>query len=284
LSPEVHLPVGQPVKVLLRSKDVLHNFTVAQFRVKMDLVPGMVSYLWLTPTRTGEFEILCEELCGIAHHAMRGRVVVDEEDDFQAWLDGQPTFAEVLAHAPGDAAAGQALYPACGACHGQQGEGIELLNSPKLSGLQDWYLKRQLKNYRDGIRGSHQDDIFGQQMAPMMVTLADDAAIDDVVAYIGTLPDDPAAATVAGDAGTGKELYTTCAACHGADGQGRWGPYAPRQAGMNDWYMVRQLQNFKQGIRGGHRGDLYGAQMVSMAEILGDDEAVNDVVAYINTL
>ena len=59
--PELHLPLDQPVKVLLRSKDVLHNFTVPHFRVKMDLVPGMVTYLWLTPTRTGEFEILCEE-------------------------------------------------------------------------------------------------------------------------------------------------------------------------------------------------------------------------------
>ena len=52
-SPELHLPIDQPVKVLLRSKDVLHNFTVAEFRVKMDLVPGMVTYMWLTPTRTG---------------------------------------------------------------------------------------------------------------------------------------------------------------------------------------------------------------------------------------
>ena len=71
-SNKLHLPLGQPVKVNLRSKDVLHNFTVTQFRVKMDLVPGLVSYLWLTPTRTGEFEVLCEELCGIGHFAMRG--------------------------------------------------------------------------------------------------------------------------------------------------------------------------------------------------------------------
>ena len=53
---EVHLPLGQPVKVLLRSLDVLHDFAVPQFRVKMDLVPGMVTYLWFTPTRTGTFD------------------------------------------------------------------------------------------------------------------------------------------------------------------------------------------------------------------------------------
>ena len=77
-SQELHLPVNKPVKVLLRSKDVNHQFAVAQFRVKMDMVPGMVTYFWLTPTRTGRYDVLCEQLCGLAHFAMRGRVVVDE--------------------------------------------------------------------------------------------------------------------------------------------------------------------------------------------------------------
>jgi len=76
LTNELKLPLGQPTKVLLRSKDVLHNFTVPQFRVKMDLVPGTVSKLWFTPTREGRFDILCMELCGIAHYAMRGYVEV----------------------------------------------------------------------------------------------------------------------------------------------------------------------------------------------------------------
>ena len=63
-NPEVRIPVDKPVKFLLRSKDVLHDFAVAQFRVKMDLIPGMQTFLWLTPTETGRFEVLCEELCG----------------------------------------------------------------------------------------------------------------------------------------------------------------------------------------------------------------------------
>ena len=77
-SPELHLPLDKPVKMLLRAKDVNHQFAVPQFRVKMDMVPGMVTYFWLTPTRTGRFDALCEQLCGVAHFAMRGRVVVDE--------------------------------------------------------------------------------------------------------------------------------------------------------------------------------------------------------------
>jgi cytochrome c oxidase subunit 2 len=94
---DLHLPVGKPLKVLLRSIDVLHNSYVPEFRAKMDMVPGMVTYFWLTPTRTGTFEILCFELCGLGHSDMRGVVVVDEESDYQAWLQDQPTFAQLAA-------------------------------------------------------------------------------------------------------------------------------------------------------------------------------------------
>ena len=72
-SPIVHLPLNRPVHALLRSSDVLHNFTVPQFRVKMDLVPGMVTYQWFEPTVPGNYEILCEELCGIGHFEMLQR-------------------------------------------------------------------------------------------------------------------------------------------------------------------------------------------------------------------
>ncbi|MGF1609708.1 MAG: cytochrome c oxidase subunit II [Kiloniellales bacterium] len=98
-SSELYLQVDRPVKLLLRSIDVLHNFTVPQFRGKMDMVPGMITYFWLTPTRTGTFEILCFELCGVGHYAMRGTVVVAEEEDYQAWLQEQSTFEEMLARA-----------------------------------------------------------------------------------------------------------------------------------------------------------------------------------------
>lgn len=94
---ELHLPVGKPVKVLLRSVDVLHDFYVPEFRAKMDMVPGMVTYFWFTPTRTGTFEILCAELCGVGHSQMRGTVVVDTEEDYQTWLAEQQTFSQLTA-------------------------------------------------------------------------------------------------------------------------------------------------------------------------------------------
>jgi cytochrome c oxidase subunit 2 len=283
-SPELHIPAGKPLKALLRSIDVLHDFTVPQFRVKMDLVPGLVTYVWFTPTRTGTYDILCEELCGIAHFTMRGKVVVDELPAFQAWLDGKPTFAQTMAVKGGDATAGAAAYAVCSACHGASGEGNPAMNAPKLAGQGSWYLKRELENFKHGLRGTQDRDTFGKMMAPMAATLPDAAAIDNVVAYIRTLPDNPAPQTVNGNAGDGQRLYDTCAACHGAGGLGAQATNAPRLKGMSDWYLVTQLKNFHQGIRGGPSGDLYGQQMASMAANLPDEAAIRNLVAYINTL
>ena len=279
----LHIPLGEPVLFWLRSKDVLHNFTVAQFRVKMDLVPGLETYMWLEPTKVGEYEVLCEELCGIAHHSMRARVVVDEPEDYQAWLDSQPTFAEIQARAPGDPELGATSYAVCAACHGSQGEGQLALNAPKLSGQDPRYLKQQLRNYQLGRRGVHEDDLYGRQMAPMAATLVNDETMDNVIAYIGTLPDTPAPATINGDIAHGAELYVLCANCHGDDGHGIQ-MNAPRQAGISDWYLLNQLKNFKQGLRGHHPEDLDGKQMRMMAQTLQDEQAMRDVVAYINTL
>jgi len=279
-SPELHLPVGKPVKIILRAKDVLHQFAVPPFRVKMDMVPGMVTYFWLTPTRTGSFDALCEQLCGTAHFTMRGRVVVDSQKDFDAWLATQPTFAQTRAAAPGDAAAGQAAYAVCSACHGPQGQGNPQLNAPKLAGQAGWYLTRQLQNFKLGVRDKEQ---FAQQMDAFAATL-DDTSIKNVVAYINSLPDAEPQATVSGNPAKGAEHYETCAYCHGGAGQGVWSTNAPRLSHMDDWYMKRQLLNFQQGLRGSHPQDFSGAQMAAMAKTLADDQAINDVLKHIDSM
>ena len=118
----------------------------------------------------------------------------------------------------------------------------------------------------------------------MAAVLVDEAAVNNVAAYIDTFPDTPATTTISGDVAHGKRLYVTCANCHGKDGQGIWAMNAPRLAGMDDAYFATQLQNFKTGVRGEHRQDFYGKQMGFMARTLHDDTAINDVIAYINTL
>jgi cytochrome c oxidase subunit 2 len=252
----------------------------------MDLVPGMVTYQWFEVTNPGTYEVLCEELCGIAHFAMRSKVVVEEQADFDAWLDSQPTFAETQSRPVGDAARGAATYAVCLACHGPQGQGNVAMNAPKLAGQEAWYLRRQIDNYQNGRRGS--EDNIAVQMSAMAAVLTAPQTLEDVIAYIGTFPDEPAETTISGDVERGRELYTTCGLCHGAAGEGNWNSKAPRLAGMSDWYLKRQLQLFKQEDRaqrrGGHPEDVYGDQMNMLAGMLRNDAAIDDVIAYINTL
>jgi len=88
---QLHFPVGRPVVVTLRSKDVIHSFFLPEFRVKQDAVPGMSTHIWFDATRTGNWEIACAELCGLGHYRMKGFVTVESPEDFQKWLAEQQT-------------------------------------------------------------------------------------------------------------------------------------------------------------------------------------------------
>jgi cytochrome c oxidase subunit 2 len=84
----MHVPLGKPVRVRLRSKDVIHSFFLPNFRLKQDAVPGMGIEVWFTPTRVGQYEIACAELCGLAHYRMKASLVVDESQEaFNKWLE-----------------------------------------------------------------------------------------------------------------------------------------------------------------------------------------------------
>lgn len=299
--PVLHLKVDQPVTFLLRSTDVLHNFTVPQFRVKMDFVPGQVSYIWAEPQKEGSYDLLCEELCGVGHYAMRGRVIVDSEEAYDAWLADQPTFAETQAHLSTDLAAGAAAYAVCSSCHGANAEGNKAMHAPRLAGMDGEYMKRQLRHFKRGVRGAHEDDTWGRTMAPMAMMLADAAAINNVVSYIETLSGQPGfddsaeyglsavterfESSASGDPVKAAALYaSTCAECHGDAGEGVWTVNAPALTGLDDWYVVSQLQNFRNRVRGRHDDDLYGLQMSLVSNTMTDDQAIYDMAAYIATL
>jgi len=188
------------------------------------------------------------------------------------------------ASAAGDAEKGKGLFIICAACHGQNGEGNKALNAPANAGQNEWYVVRQLNNFRAGIRGTDPKDAFGAQMRPMAMSLADDQAVADVAAYIASLSATNPAKTIEGNIEAGKKAYAVCLACHGAKGEGNKSLNAPRLSNQHDWYIVRQLQLFKSGGRGAHAKDIYGAQMRPMAMMLATDEQVNNVAAYIATL
>jgi cytochrome c oxidase subunit 2 len=88
---EMHLPIGRPVIVQLSSKDVVHSFALPQMRIKQDAIPGVVQPVWFTPTATGQWEIVCSQLCGLAHYRMRGFYTIQAPADFEAWLAEQRT-------------------------------------------------------------------------------------------------------------------------------------------------------------------------------------------------
>ena len=96
-SDKLNLKNNRPVKILLRSVDVLHNWYVPQFRAKMDAVPGTITYYWFEPNKIGEYEVLCAEYCGVGHYGMRGRVEVQDEQNYENWLDAQETFETFVA-------------------------------------------------------------------------------------------------------------------------------------------------------------------------------------------
>ena len=191
---------------------------------------------------------------------------------------GSPALAEP------DIERGKELFALCSACHGANGEGIQALNSPANAGQDLWYMIRQLKNYKRGIRGANPDDIYGAQMRPMAMQLVDDQAIEDVSAYITTLALPKPESSVEGDVEAGKKAFTTCVPCHGEYGEGAKALDAPRLSKQFDWYIVRQLENYRKGVRGTHQNDIYGQQMRLMSQMLETDERIRDVAAYIATL
>lgn len=173
---------------------------------------------------------------------------------------------------------------ACAVCHGKDGAGNEALGAPRIGGMAAWYVARQLRHFREAIRGGTDEDPYGTQMRAIALTIQSPEAIDDLGRYMATLNPPPAPETVSGDTERGKQLYTVCAACHGQDGRGQEELNTPSMIGQHDWYLVRQLEHFKSGLRGSGKGDTYGMQMVPIMQTLPDRQAILDVVAYINTL
>jgi cytochrome c oxidase subunit 2 len=191
-----------------------------------------------------------------------------------------------MASAQGDASKGKAIFALCASCHGPTASGMQVIGAPRTAGQNPWYLRRQIANFKAGIRGKNAKDAYGMQMPPVVETLRTQQDVEDVIAYLGTLEPEILAPTIkGGDAAKGKEIYKICSACHGDDGTGIEVLSAPRLAGIPDWYLQRQIGNFKKGIRGTHPDDIFGRQMAVVQEImLTSDQDVIDVLTYINTL
>lgn len=192
--------------------------------------------------------------------------------------------AEAPAQSEADPDTGREIYLACSTCHRADGSGSRPLDTPAIAGRAAWTTAAQLNAFASGWRGDHTEDVYGRRMALFAKALSADNAIRDVSEYIETLPPHPGERIVIGDTDRGKTKYATCVACHGVEGRGQRALNAPALAGLDDWYVLRQLENFRAGIRGYAPGDTNGQQMRSAAQVLTEDRDVHDVVAYIATL
>lgn len=188
------------------------------------------------------------------------------------------------AFTPADVGRGRAYYTTCAGCHAPDASGNRFMNAPNLSGQDTDYLVRQLRNFQSEVRGGA-NSLYGWMMNGRAKALPSDRALRDVAAFIATQEAKRPARTLrVGDAARGKALYTTCAECHGAGGEGNRDKGAPRLTLLDDWYVDRQLQGFASGERGAHAGDDYGAQMKAGMAVLKDARAIQDVTAYIASL
>ena len=122
----LHVPVGEPVRLVMTSQDVIHSFAVPDFRIKQDILPGRYVEVWFQATKIGAFRLYCTQFCGTAHSAMIGSIVVMSKPDFAAWLVSQPAGGDLVAQ-------GKALFVSlgCAGCHTPGGP----IHAPDFHGL-----------------------------------------------------------------------------------------------------------------------------------------------------
>jgi cytochrome c oxidase subunit 2 len=179
---------------------------------------------------------------------------------------------------------GQDVFETCVPCHNADGSGNPAIGAPNIAGMKEWYVGRELDKFRSGVRGMHFSDVEGMRMRPMALSLTSEDDVKAVAHYVETLTPIPHGSSLPGDPKAGATSYATCASCHGDNGDGNKDLGAPRLAGVDDWYLAAELRKFKKGIRGANPKDREGRLMRPMAMTLPDDDAIRNVVAYVETL
>ena len=175
---------------------------------------------------------------------------------------------------------GQQVYVICGACHGARALGEPRLAAPSLVGQQKAYLLRQLRNFRSGVRGGKGDD-QASQMQQILATVSSEADWTAAITYVRSLPVERPRQPVFGDVERGKQIYATCAGCHGPNVEGNDALDAPNLRTLTQGYIVDELRKFRSGARGAAPGDLPGSRMRAIAATLRSDEDIGAVAAFI---
>jgi cytochrome c oxidase subunit 2 len=184
---QLHVPIGRPVRITLGSEDVLHDFSLPAFRVKMDAVPGRLTTLWFEATKPGTYHMFCAEFCGTKHSGMIGEVMAMEPHDYAAWLAGGRTTGTPVEN-------GQRLFTdlACITCHKEDSTG----RGPSLLGvfgsaveLTDGRTVVADENYlRESIMNAQAKVVKGYQpVMPAFQGQVSEENLLQLIAYIRTL-------------------------------------------------------------------------------------------------
>jgi len=203
---ELHVPVGRDVKLVLASEDVIHDFFVPAFRVKMDVVPGHYNTMWFRPTKAGRYQFFCSQYCGTNHAVMGGWVTVMEPSDYAAWLSGS------TGEDANPVVAGEKLFTekACSTCHLSNGTG----RAPSLNGVYGGTVRladgssviADEAYIRESILVSNAKIVAGYQ--PLMPSFQGQLTEEEILsltAYIKSLQSQPVPATGAGVSTAGKK-------------------------------------------------------------------------------
>ncbi|MCB8988785.1 MAG: cytochrome c oxidase subunit II [Ardenticatenaceae bacterium] len=207
-TPELVLPVNQPVVLEMESRDVLHSFWIPEFRVKQDLLPGRKTYLRITPTEVGTYKVRCAEICGLQHSIMLADVRVVDQSEFTAWADelmAAPAYADLT-----PAARGEIWYTefGCNACHSLDGS---VLAGPSWQGIyghqaeladgttatvDDAYIRESILNPNQQIVAGFAPNVMPQDFETRMAEKEADIAasqgadidiINDITAFMQTI-------------------------------------------------------------------------------------------------
>jgi cytochrome c oxidase subunit II len=184
---ELHIPTGRPIKLIMTSQDVIHDFFVPAFRVKNDVLPGRYTTLWFEATKPGAYRLFCSQYCGTQHSGMIGHIIALEPAEFQAWLSGGTTVVSM-------ATAGENLFQklGCVSCHAQNDTG----RGPSLVGLLGKAVRLQSgasvtadEDYvRESILNPQAKIVAGYQpIMPTFKGLISEDGIMQIIAYLKSL-------------------------------------------------------------------------------------------------
>ena len=194
---ELHVPLGQPVKLTITSEDVLHSFYIPAFRTKMDAVPGRYTISWFEPSKPGEYHIFCAEYCGTKHSMMIGRVVVMEPPQYEQWLRNGGASSVNTGETPEVAGARLFQEQRCVTCHqtngimapvlqGLFGKEVKLVNG-QTAVVNEAYIRESILNPTAKVVAGYQPNM------PTFQGQVTEDAILQLIAYIKSLGGTPGA-------------------------------------------------------------------------------------------